>query len=88
MPSLETDRNEAVMNFYDVVAVCAKKSDMSTNKISYALGHSTNYLRNLKSMKRDTAVSNAARILDACGYALCAVPKDKVADDMLEITPR
>ena len=76
------------MNFYDIVAICAKNADMSVNRLSVALGHSDNYLRNFKSMKRDTGVSNAARIFDICGYALCAVPKDKVTDDMLEITPR
>ena len=76
------------MNFYDIIAICAKDAGISVNKLSMLLGHSDNYLRNFKSMNRDTGVSNAAKILDTCGYALCAVPKGKVTDGMLEITPK
>ena len=75
------------MNFYEAVAICAKNAGTNLHSISKSLGHSENYISNLKSMGRITSVENAARILEKCGYSLCAVPNDELAESMLEITP-
>ena len=73
------------MDFYDAVFKCADNSGVSIRKLSAALGHAENYVSNLKSMGRVTSVENAAKILSVCGYALCAVPLDDVAEDAIRI---
>ena len=75
------------MEYYDVLGECGKRSGISARAASLALGHNEGYIATQKTMGRKPSVDNAARVLDAYGYALCAVPHSDVTDSMLRITP-
>lgn len=76
------------MNFFDVLKECGEKSSTSMRSVSTTLGHNPSYVATQKVMSRTPSVSSAARMLDVCGYALVAVPKDSLTDESLVISPR
>ena len=79
------ESSEVAMDFYDAVFECANNSGISIRKLSATLGHAENYISNLKSMGRVTSVENASKILSTCGYVLCAIPLDEVAEGTIII---
>lgn len=76
------------MDFYDVLKECGAQANISMRSIGARLGHNLSYVANQKSMGRTPSVTSAARMLDVCGYALVAVPKDSVTEDSLVIDPK
>lgn len=73
------------MNFYNVLKEVSKTSGISQRQIGLTLGHSTGYVANMRNSGVPT-VDTANRLLNVCGFALCAVPRDAITDDMYEIT--
>lgn len=73
------------MNFYDMLYKIAKENGMTFERLSWKLGHSASYIGGSKSRGSLPRIDNAARIIDACGYTLCVVPKDNVPDGAMTI---
>lgn len=68
------------MKFYDIVYEIARNDGLSIERLSLKLGRGPNYVGGAKNRGSLPKVDNAAMIVDACGYALCVVPKDEVPD--------
>ena len=66
------------MKFYDIVYDAARENGMTIEELGLKLGKSPRYIGTPKSRGSLPKVDNAAMILKACGYELCAVPKGKV----------
>lgn len=63
------------MQFYDIVTEAAAAKGITEDRIGIEMGHSSSYISAAKYRGSLPKVDNAARILDVCGYALCAVPR-------------
>ena len=77
---------ENSLNYWEVLYAAANNSGVNTTDIGPKLGLSRAYVASGKATKTDTGVSNAARLLGVCGYALCAVPENNIPDDALVIS--
>ena len=73
------------MEFYDIVYKAAGEQGLSIEKLSLKLGKTSRYIGGSKSRGSLPKVNNAAMILDACGYTLCAIPSDSVPDDAIPV---
>lgn len=73
------------MEFYDAVYQAAWQNGLTMEQLSQKLGHTATYITSAKSRGSLPKVNNAAKILDACEYTLCAVPKGSVPDDAITI---
>lgn len=73
------------MNFYDVVYKLAGDKQLSIENLSLSLGKTSRYIGGAKSRGSLPKVDNAAMILDALDYTLCAIPKGKVPKDAIII---
>lgn len=73
------------MNFYDVLYKVAKSVGISVNNIGIAIGKAYNYVSNGKHRGSTPIVTSAAKMLNVCGYALCAVKREEMTDSMFEI---
>lgn len=68
------------MKFYDVVYKLAAEKGMSIENLSLKLGKSARYIGGSKSRGSLPKVNNAAMIIDACDYVLCAIPNDEIPE--------
>ena len=73
------------MEFYDAVYRIAKKKGITIEKISLSLGKTSGFITAQKSRGSKPRIDTAAKILDACGYILCAIPEDEVPNWVIEI---
>jgi len=53
-------------------------TNMSFYSISLGIGKSRQYVSNVATRDTTPSASNFAKMLEVCGYALCAVPADKI----------
>lgn len=75
------------MKFIDLIYEVAKRSGTPTTAIGPAVGKSRVYVARMKTANSDPSTANAARVLEACGWKLVAIPADKVPDEAIEISP-
>lgn len=75
------------MHVYQAIRTAAKRSGMSLIEIGPKLGHGKAYVSALITTGRTPKVDTLARILGACGYELCAVPRGKAPESALTIEP-
>lgn len=73
------------MNFYDVVYEIAGQKGISIENLSLSLGKTSRYIGAAKSRGSLPKVDNAAMILEALDYRLCAIPNDEVPEDVIVI---
>ena len=85
MQQMDNDRRLQTMNFYEAIYKIAREDKKSVNDIGTSIGKTDRYVTSGKSRKSNPVVTNAAKMLNVCGYALCAVKRDEVTDSMLEI---
>ena len=73
------------MEFYDAVYVAAGKRDMTIEGLSLSMGHNASYIANAVSRGSQPRVDTATKILDACDFAMCVLPKESVPDEAIVI---
>ena len=69
------------MNFWNVLYKVAKKSGCNTTDIGPKMGLSRGYISSCKTQNVTPLIDNAIRMLDVCGYSLCAIPSDEIPDN-------
>ena len=77
-----------MMNFYDAVYHIANRKGISIEKLSLSMGHTAAYIAKQKCRGSLPKVDTAAKILSACGYSLCVVPKNDVPMNAIVIRKR
>lgn len=75
------------MGFYDVLRDVSKDAGISFAGIAESMGRNRNYVTNNASRGSAPNVDNAAAMLAACGYELCAVPRGSVPPGALVVEP-
>lgn len=73
------------MEFYDAVYHMAWLRGITIEKIGFKLGHTSTYIGSAKSRGSLPKVDTAVKILGACDYKLCVVPKGTAPDDAIVI---
>ncbi len=73
------------MEFYDAVYIAAGKRDITIEKLSLSMGHASNYIASAVSRGSQPKVDTATKILGACDFALCAIPRESVPDEAIVI---
>lgn len=73
------------MNSYEVIKEAASARGLTLADVGRAMGKRDSYIANMRN--RDIGVGNYAAIMDACGYALVAVPAADVPAGALAIDP-
>lgn len=73
------------MNFYESVYGIARDQGVSIEALSLKLGKAPRYIGAAKSRGSLPKVDNAAMVLDALDYSLCAVPKEDVPEGAIVI---
>jgi hypothetical protein len=68
------------MEFYDAVYRAVGIRDMTIDGLSLKMGHTSTYITSSKSRGSLPKVDTAVKILDACDFALCAIPKESIPD--------
>lgn len=71
------------MYSYDAIKAAAASRDIALSDIGRALGKRDNYVSSMRG--RSIGIDNYSAILSACGYALCAVPRESVPRGALVI---
>lgn len=75
------------MKFIDLIYEVAKRSGTPTTAIGPAVGKSRVYVARMKTAGSDPSTANAARMLEACGWKLVALPDGNVPDEALIVSP-
>lgn len=75
------------MHVYQAIRTAAKRSGVSLIDIGPAMGHNKAYVSSMISTGRRPVYSTLARVLGACGYSLCAVPRGKEPKSAIVIDP-
>lgn len=75
------------MHVYQAIRTAAKRSGMSLIEIGPKLGHGKAYVSSMITTGRMPKTDTLARVLGACGFALCAVPKGKLPKGAIPIDP-
>ena len=70
----------------DAVKEICKIQGISARKIGRDMGMGDNYVSRIANRGSVPRCDTMARMLDVCGYALCAVPYEQVTDNMVVIT--
>ena len=70
----------------DALKAAAKSRSVPTTHIGRKLGLADNYVAKTSAQRSNPQCDTMARMLDVCGYALCAIPYEQVTDDMIVIT--
>lgn len=74
------------MKFIDIIYDVAKKAGIPTTKIGPAVGKNREYVSKMKTADSDPSTANAARMLEACGWKLVALPENEVPESALVIS--
>ncbi len=72
----------------DVLKQAAKDKGIPLGHIGVSMGKARTYVNTTISKGTTPQADTLARMLDACGYGLYAMPKDKAPKDALQITPK
>lgn len=75
------------MNFIEALYEVSKRTGTPVTQIGLRIGTGREYVSRMKRNNTDPGTANAARLLDACGWAIAVMPKDEVPDCALVITP-
>lgn len=75
------------MNIIEIIYRAAEHAGISTSSIGQKLGKNRAYVAKMKTAGSDPSTANAARMLEACGWKLVALPEDKVPDEALIVSP-
>ena len=75
------------MNAIEIVYEAARRAGMSTSSIGPKIGKNRAYVARMKNAGSDPSTANAARMLEACGWSLIAMPADEVPQNALVISP-
>lgn len=73
------------MIFYEALETAAAAAGLSLGQVGDKLGKTRAYVSNAKQRGSDPSTANAAAMLGACGWTLCAMPADKVPPDALTL---
>ena len=76
--SLKTNRGDMRMDVMDVIKAAAKQSKTRLTAIGPAMGKAATYVSTYGSKGAEPSASNAARMLEVCGWRLCAMQADQV----------
>lgn len=71
----------------DALTEITKRKGISARQIGRSMGMGDNYVARIVNRGSTPQCDTMARMLEVCGYALCAVPCEHVTDSMLQITP-
>jgi hypothetical protein len=75
------------MNVISIIYEAAAHAGVSTSSIGPKLGKNRAYVARMKTAGSDPSTANAARMLEACGWKLVALPADEVPEGALEVSP-
>ena len=70
----------------DAVKQAANRAGLTLYRVSLDMGKTRQYVNNIITRGSVPQADTLARMLDICGYSLCAIPKDKVPEDALIIS--
>lgn len=73
------------MDAFSVVVECAKREGIPVTHIGPALGFNRAYVSAGVNRGGAPRADTLARMLDVCGYELCAVPKSRIDAEMIPI---
>lgn len=73
------------MDYYDVLRRASDEVGISLRSVAQAIGRTPAYVSGAIARGSDPSTSRAAAMLDVCGYALVAVPRDDVPPSALVI---
>ncbi len=73
------------MDAYDVIKQAAAARGLALADVCRTLGKRDNYIANMRG--RSIGIDNYASIMQACGYALCAMPLEAVPAGALVVDP-
>lgn len=73
------------MDAYETIKQAAAARGLALADIGRALGRRDNYIASMRG--RSIGIDNYASIMQACGYALCAVPVEAVPAGALVVDP-
>lgn len=74
------------MRAYDALMFAAEESGTPITRVCTSLGLSPNYVSVGKGRGSTPQADTLARLLGACGYDLCAVPRGQAPDNALIIS--
>ena len=74
------------MQFWDVLYLAAKKSNVRITKLSESLGLSRGYISACKAQDARPQIDNACKLLEGCGYGLFAMRIDSAPTDAMRIS--
>ena len=69
----------------DVLKEAAKMAGVPTTHIGKELGSDSAYVAKIANRGSVPRCDTMARMLDVCGYSLCAIPTDKIPNDAIVI---
>jgi hypothetical protein len=75
------------MKFIDLLYEVAGDTKTPVTRIGLHIGVGREYVSRMKRNGTDPSTANAARMLEACGWKLVAVPEGAVPEYALEISP-
>lgn len=75
------------MKFVDLLYEVAARSETPVTRIGLGIGTGREYVSRMKRNGTDPSTANAARMLEACGWKLVALPAGKVPPEALEVSP-
>ena len=73
------------MDAYSAVVECAKREGVPVTHIGPAMGKNRAYVSGGVNQGGAPRADTLAKMLEICGYALCAVPKSLVDESMVRI---
>ena len=73
------------MNFWEQLYAIASMENIPTTKVSEKAGLTRAFIASSKTQNVTPNIRTVVRLLDACGYALCAVKKDNITSDCFVI---
>lgn len=69
----------------DALKAIAEKKEMPLKEIGLKMGLSRQYIQTVASKGSNPRSDTFSKMLDVCGYKLCAVPKGQTSDSTLVI---
>lgn len=75
------------MDVFSAIRTAARRSGTALVAIGPSLGHGKAYVSALVTTGRMPRTDTLARILGACGYELCAVPRGDAPQSAIVIEP-
>jgi len=70
----------------DAIGEVLKREHISARNVGRLMGMGDNYVARIMNRGSVPRCDTMARMLNVCGYELCAVPRERVTPEMLAIT--